>query len=120
MNESNDPRKSSGKRRKAGREGDGGPRGEAGKRRNGAERCGRRRRNDRGQYVSKVAEDDILDLLDTIPGPVITTTDVAETFDMTTEGARRKLNDLCDEGILDRRKSGQTRVYWRIDAGSDV
>jgi DeoR/GlpR family transcriptional regulator of sugar metabolism len=65
--------------------------------------------------VETVTDEDILDLLTHLPGPVITTTDVAETFDMTTEGARRKLNDLCDEGVLDRRKSGQTRVYWRID-----
>ena len=77
---------------------------------------GRRRRNDRGQYVETVTDEDILALLEQLPGPVITTTDVAETFDMTTEGARRKLNDLCEAGVLDRRKSGQTRVYWQIDS----
>ena len=46
---------------------------------------------------------------------MITTSDVAETYDITTEGARRKLNDLCDQGLLDRRKSGQTRLYWRVE-----
>lgn len=75
-----------------------------------------RRRNDRGQYVERMTEEEILDLLERLPGPVIATTDVAEHFDSTTEGARRKLNDLCDAGRLDRRKVGGTRVYWRTDA----
>ena len=66
--------------------------------------------------METVTDEDILALLEQLPGPVITTTDVAETFDMTTEGARRKLNDLCEAGVLDRRKSGQTRVYWQIDS----
>jgi predicted ArsR family transcriptional regulator len=62
-----------------------------------------------------VTETEVLDLFEQIPGPVVTTTDLAETYDMTTEGARRKLNDLCDAGVLDRRKTGRTRVYWRVD-----
>ncbi len=74
-----------------------------------------RRRNERGQYVEQMTESEILDLLDRLPGPVIATTDVAEHFDSTTEGARYKLNDLCDSGLLDRRKVGGTRVYWRTD-----
>jgi hypothetical protein len=103
-------------------EGKGGGRSEGGGRqggrgqRRGRSGEGRRRRNERGQYVETVGDEEILDLLDRLPGPVITTTDLAETFDITTEGARRKLNDLCDEGVLDRRKSGQTRVYWRVEA----
>lgn len=95
-------------------------RGESGRRRGRDEkRTGRRRRNDRGQYVETVSEAEILDLLDRIPGPVLTTSDLADTFDITTEGARRKLNDLCDAGLLDRRKSGQTRVYWRAGGEQD-
>lgn len=86
------------------------------KRRQSRTRDGKRRRNERGQYVETVEKGDILDLMDRIPGPVITTTDVATAFDITTEGARRKLNDLCEAGLLDRRKTGQTRLYWRIEA----
>ncbi|MEF8772536.1 hypothetical protein [Halodesulfurarchaeum sp.] len=86
-----------------------------GKRRGHGEGGRSRRRNERGQYVEQMTETEILDLFETIPGPVIATTDVAEHFDSTTEGARRKLNDLCDEGLLDRRKVGGTRVYWQID-----
>lgn len=66
-----------------------------------------------------MTETEILDLLETLPGPVIATTDVAEHFDSTTEGARRKLNDLCDRDLLERRKVGNTRVYWRTD-GSGI
>lgn len=74
------------------------------------------RRNEKGQYVETVTDEDILELLSEIPGPVITTTDVADTFDMTTEGARRKLNDLCESDVMDRRKTGQTRIYWCTDS----
>jgi|GEM_PF-3228880 len=88
---------------------------EDGNHRRGRERS--RQRNERGQYVDKMSESEILALLERLPGPVIATTDVAEHFDSTTEGARRKLNDLCDQGVLDRRKVGNTRVYWKIGSG---
>jgi hypothetical protein len=84
-----------------------------------AERKGEdpRPRNDRGQYVDRMTESEILDLLERLPGPVIASTDVAEHFDSTTEGARRKLDGLCDSGRLDRRKVGGTSVYWRPEGG---
>ena len=74
------------------------------------------RRNEKGQYVETVTEEDILELVSEIPGPVITTTDVADAFDITTEGARRKLNDLCESEVMNRRKTGQTRIYWSTDS----
>ncbi|WP_186007729.1 hypothetical protein [Halanaeroarchaeum sulfurireducens] len=101
--------------------GRGARRGRSKKGRNGGEgRRGRRRRDDQGQYVDTVTEEEVLELLETVPGPVLTTTDLAEAYDMTTEGARRKLNDLCDAGFLDRRKTGRTRVYWRIDGQTNA
>ena len=93
-----------GERRRRGRHT--GPRGES------------RRRNDRGQYVEEMTEEEILSLLDRVPGPVIATTDVADHFDSTTEGARRKLNALCDRDVLNRRKVGGTRVYWKAEGVS--
>ena len=86
-----------------------------GKRRRGRDRS--RQRNERGQYVDQMTEEEILSLHARLPGPVIATTDVADHFDSTTEGARRKLNDLCDRGVLDRRKVGTTRVYWKTGDG---
>ncbi|MFB6109315.1 MAG: hypothetical protein ABEJ60_00365 [Halodesulfurarchaeum sp.] len=77
-----------------------------------------RRRDEHGQYVERMTESGILELFERVPGPVIATTDVAEHFDSTTEGARRKLNEMCDAGRLDRRKVGGTRVYWRTDIGN--
>ncbi|XGI83223.1 hypothetical protein ACEU6E_08035 [Halorutilales archaeon Cl-col2-1] len=81
---------------------------------------GRRCRDSRGQYVETVTRKDILGLLERIPGPVITTSDVSETFEITTEGARCKLNSICDDGVLERRKSGQTHLYWRTDDTNDT
>lgn len=63
--------------------------------------------------METVTDEDVLALLERVPGPVITSADVADRFDVTTEAARRKLNDVCDAGLLERRKSGRMRVYWR-------
>ena len=52
-------------------------------------------------------------MFDAVEGPVVTTTDVSDVLGITTEGARRKLNDLVTDGALRRRKTGRTVVYWR-------
>jgi len=52
-------------------------------------------------------------VFDAVEGPVVTTTDVSDVLGITTEGARRKLNDLVTDGALRRRKTGRTVVYWR-------
>ncbi|CCQ33962.1 hypothetical protein HLRTI_002227 [Halorhabdus tiamatea SARL4B] len=42
----------------------------------------------------------------------MTTTDVGDVLGITTEAARGKLNELVGNGILRRRKTGRTVVYW--------
>jgi len=47
------------------------------------------------------------------PDPVLFTSEIADRMDMTTEGARHRLNNLVDEGYLHTKKPGhRTRVYW--------
>jgi DNA-binding FadR family transcriptional regulator len=72
-----------------------------------------RERNDSGRYVETVGADDVLGTFDTVDGPVITSTDVAEHLECTTEAARQKLKRLVDDGTLARRRTGRTFVYWR-------
>jgi predicted ArsR family transcriptional regulator len=74
-----------------------------------------RERNDSGRYVETVGQDDILMTFDAVNGPVITSTDVADHLDCTTEAARQKLKRLVEDGALARRRTGRTFVYWRVD-----
>jgi predicted ArsR family transcriptional regulator len=74
-----------------------------------------RERADSGQYRSTVAPQEVLDVYDAVPGPVLTSADVADALNVTRETARRKLNALADDGTLDHRKTAGRVVYWRAD-----
>lgn len=74
-----------------------------------------RDRDETGKYVESATLEDVLGLFDEINSPAITSSDVAERFDITTEAARQKLTRLVDRGDLKRRKSGRTVLYWRPD-----
>lgn len=78
-----------------------------------------RERDESGQYVETVELDDVLEFFDRVRGPAITSRDVADEFDCTTEAARQKLTRLYDQGKIDRRKSGRTTLYWRVE-GEDA
>lgn len=86
-----------------------------------------RQRTDAGQFAEEIPLDAVLDVFDQVQGPVITSSDVADALGCTTEAARQKLRRLVDQGRLDRRKTGRTTVYWRVDddvqddrAGEDI
>lgn len=72
-----------------------------------------RERSDAGTFVEKVSLDAVRDVFDAVRGPVITSSDVADQLDCTTEAARQKLTRLYDRGEVDKRKTGRTVVYWR-------
>lgn len=74
-----------------------------------------RDRDETGKYVESATLEDVLGLFDEINSPAITSSDVAERFDITTEAARQKLTRLVDRGDLKRRKSGRTVLYWSPD-----
>lgn len=73
-----------------------------------------RERDESGKYSETVTPDAVLSVFDEVEGPVITSTDVSEALDCTTEAARRKLKQLVNDGTLARRKSGRTVLYWRL------
>lgn len=72
-----------------------------------------RERSESGQFVETVTLEGVLDVFDRVRGPVITSSDVADALDCTTEAARQKLTRLYDRGEVDKRKTGRTVVYWR-------
>jgi predicted ArsR family transcriptional regulator len=45
---------------------------------------------------------------------VVTTSDIAETVDCSKESARQKLTTLYEADRIDRRRSGQSFVWWRV------
>jgi DNA excision repair protein ERCC-3 len=78
---------------------------------------------DTGQVREQVSPEDVLDLLDRLNLPFITSKLVAEEFDFTTQTARNKLATLVDQGDLTRVDLDQRRAVWcRTDyeAATDV
>lgn len=72
-------------------------------------------RADTGEYVESVSTDMVLKAIDVSSYPVVTVRDVADALDCSGETARRKLNQLHDEGEVERRKVGATAVVWWVD-----
>jgi hypothetical protein len=72
-----------------------------------------RERSDAGTFVEKVTLDAVRGVFGEVRGPVITSSDVADQLNCTTEAARQKLTRLYDRGEVDKRKTGRTVVYWR-------
>lgn len=79
-----------------------------------------RERDESGQYVETVGPDKVLDVFQQVQGPVVTSSDVANALDCTTEAARQKLTKLYEEGVLDKRKTGRTVVYWRVSSDTTI
>lgn len=72
-----------------------------------------RKRGDSGQFIESVTHEAILEVFDHVEGPVITSADVAEILDCSSDVARNKLGELYEEGRLDRRKTAGRIIYWR-------
>lgn len=62
-------------------------------------------------------EDEILKFINGVYGPVAGTTDIAEHFDVTTEGITKYLKRLEDGGFVEYRKIGRAKVWWLTPDG---
>lgn len=74
-----------------------------------------REQGESGEFVETIAPEDVLQVFDAVDGPVILSADVADYFEVTRETARRKLQQLHDQGELDRRKVSRRVIYWRAE-----
>ena len=72
-------------------------------------------RTDSGHYVETITLERVFRVFDQIEGPTITSRDVADVLDCSTEAARQKLGQLHEQGRIHRRKSGRTVLWWRAD-----
>jgi len=62
---------------------------------------------------SATTPDEVLSLFSRLDAPVITSRDVCDEFGVSTETARKKLAELEDRGILDRKEAGSGIVWYR-------
>jgi Fic family protein len=65
------------------------------------------------QGKKTVKDEGIIQMFQESSDPVFSAPECAERWNMTTEGARGRLESLADQGILEKKKSGhRTTVYW--------
>ena len=79
-----------------------------------------RERTETGEFVETVTHDRVVSAIHTVDGPVVTTRDVADRLDCTTEAARQKLVQLTEQGRVDRRKVGGRAVVWWLTESGDA
>ncbi len=78
-------------------------------------------RNDRGEYSPTVTDEEILAFIVRENQPIQTAQSVAEQFDFDRSQAYRRLQQLADEGLLEKAKvGGRAVVWWLSDEASQV
>lgn len=66
-----------------------------------------------------VTDDEILAVMERSDDPAFITSELADEFDMTTEGIRRRLNQLEREGRIHKKKPSARTVIWWADSDHD-
>jgi len=73
----------------------------------------RRDRDDAGRFEPAVTRADVMRVFESVDGPAITSSDVADDLDCSKEVARKRLRELEADGRVERRKSGRTVLWWQ-------
>lgn len=73
-------------------------------------------RDEHGRFTQTVTLADVLGVFKEVDGPVVTSGDIAEQTGCSQDSARRKLEQLREQGEVERRKTAGRIVYWRNDA----
>ena len=73
-----------------------------------------RERDEGGLFIEEVTLEDVHEAVLNGPEPASTTTDVAQALDISTEGARRKLTELHEQGRIEKRKIGARAIVWWV------
>jgi predicted ArsR family transcriptional regulator len=68
----------------------------------------------------EIEAEDILTIFVLSTEPAFVPAEIAERLDVTTEGARHRMDALVEQGLLARKKPGQrTVLYWATDEGRE-
>jgi CTP-dependent riboflavin kinase len=70
---------------------------------------------DDGEFVETITIDAVRGVFDNVDGPVVLSADVAEQLDCSHQTARRKLQELHDQGEVNRRDVARRSIYWLVD-----
>lgn len=68
-----------------------------------------------GGYVESYTLDAVLGVFEQIPAPVFTSADVADELGCSLDTAWRKLQDLHEEGRVERYKTANRTLYWPVN-----
>jgi transcription initiation factor IIE alpha subunit len=69
------------------------------------------------QGKQTVTDEEITAVMRKSQDPAFTTSELAERLEMSTEGVRRRLNKLREDGRVHRKKPSSRTVIWWIDGG---
>ncbi|GAA0217424.1 hypothetical protein GCM10009000_035310 [Halobacterium noricense] len=65
----------------------------------------------------KITDSEILEYFQSSQDPCFSAGECSEDWGMSSEGARKRLNELVDRGELESKKPGhRTRIYWLSEA----
>ncbi|PSQ20689.1 response regulator of citrate/malate metabolism [Halobacteriales archaeon QS_8_65_32] len=81
---------------------------------------GERERNEQGRYTETITPKRVLDTLRDADEPFMATGDVADALGCSNEAARLKLNQLQDEGTVERRNVRGAVVVWWLPEDGEV
>ncbi|PSQ57417.1 response regulator of citrate/malate metabolism [Halobacteriales archaeon SW_8_68_21] len=76
-----------------------------------------RERNEEGQYVGTLTDDNVLAVLRDAEDPVLSAKEVSERMDCSAEAARQRLHDLKDSGMVKTKTVGaRARIWWLVES----
>jgi predicted ArsR family transcriptional regulator len=67
-----------------------------------------------------VSDAEILRFFEESSDPFLTTVEVAEFLGFSNEGARKRLYDLADEGLIDFKRVGRSPAWWITNSGREL
>lgn len=75
-------------------------------------------RNDRGEYTPRTGDEDLLTYFLRADRPIQTAQSVADEFGLDRSQAYRRLQQLAEEGVIEKEKVGGRAVVWWLAGAS--
>ena len=76
--------------------------------------------SDEGKYEQTYTLDDVYGVFEQVPAPVYTTSDVVDALGCSRHSAQPKLNELHEQGRLNRHETAGRTVYWPAGDTLDI
>jgi Mn-dependent DtxR family transcriptional regulator len=63
-----------------------------------------------------IDEDDIIDAIRSVPGPVAGTSEIADQLPIGRKGVDKRLREMANDDIVETRMIGRVRIWWIRDS----